>query len=46
MVIVCFKITNSVDYTQWFEKTFLIADILQPVVLSMPFLKLRNSDFS
>ena len=46
MVIAGFEITDSRDRTRWFEETFLIADIPQPVVLGMPFLKLGNPDVS
>lgn len=46
MLIIGLKINDSIDYTQWFEETFLIADISQSVGLEMPFLKLSDSDFS
>lgn len=46
MVIAGFEITDSADRTRYFEETFLIADIPQPVVLGMPFLKLGNPDIS
>ena len=45
MVIAGFEISDSADRTRWFEETILIADIPQPVVLGMPFLKLGNPDF-
>ena len=46
MVIAGFEITGSRDRTRYFEKTFLIVDILQPVVLGMSFLNLRDPDVS
>lgn len=46
MVIAGFEVTDSLDHTRYFEETFLIADIPQPVVLGMPFLKLGNPDVS
>ena len=46
MIIARFESINSKDRTQWFEETFLIAHIPQPMVLDMPFLKLRNLDVS
>lgn len=39
-----FEISDSTDHTRCFEETFLVADIPQPVVLGMPFLKLGNPD--
>ena len=46
MVIAGFEITDSLNHTRYFEETFLIADIPQPVILGMPFLKLGDSDVS
>ncbi len=46
MVIAGLEINDSTGQTRWFEKTFLIEDILQPIVLGMPFLKLGNPDVS
>lgn len=46
MVIADFEITDSTDYIRWFEELFFIADIPQPVVLGMPFLKQGNLDVS
>lgn len=46
MIIARFEIHESADRICWFEKTFLIADIPQPVVIAMPFLKLENFDVS
>lgn len=46
MVIACFKITNSIDYTRRFEKTYFIADIPQQIVLDMLFLKLKDPNIS
>lgn len=44
MVIMGFGISDSTDRTRWFEE-ISIADIPQPVVLGIPFLKLGNPDF-
>lgn len=44
MIITGFEIIDSTDRTYWFEETFLITDIPQRIVLSMPFLKLDNPD--
>ena len=46
MVIAGFEISDCTSRTRLFEKTFLIADIPQPVVLGMPFLKLGDPDVS
>lgn len=46
MVITRFEAINSLDHTQYFEETFLIANVLQPVVLGILFLKLENLDVS
>ena len=42
MVISGFEITNSRDRTHYLEKTFVIANILQPVVLGILFRKLGD----
>ena len=44
MVIAGFQISNSVGCTHWFEETFFIIDILQPLGLGMSFLQLGNLD--
>lgn len=44
MIIIGFQISDIVGHTHWFEKAFFIADILQPLLLGMLFLKLGNSN--
>ncbi len=46
MIIAGFAISYSTRQTQWFEDTFFIPEILQQIVLSMPFLKLGNRNVS
>ena len=46
MVIAGFEISDSKSQTWWFEEIYLIADIPQPVVLSMIFMKLGDPDIS
>ncbi len=46
MIITVFEITDSEKRTWYFEKTFLIADILTTLVSGTLFLKLRNPYFS
>lgn len=44
MVIAEFEIIDSRDRTLYFEEIFLIANIPQPIILDIPFLKLGNPD--
>lgn len=46
MFFVKFEIMDSLNHTQYFEKIFFIANISQPVILGIPFLKLGNPDVS
>ena len=46
MVIAGFEISDSTGWTWWLRETFLSAEIPQPVVLGMLFLKLRDPDVS
>ncbi len=44
MVLVVFSLQNSLGRVQFFEKTFLLADISIKMVLKMPFPSLSNTD--
>lgn len=46
IITAVFEITDSLNHTWYFEKIFLIADIPQPMVLKMLFLKLGDLDVS
>lgn len=46
MIIARFEISDSAGRTQWFEETFLIEDIPQPVFLDMIFLEIENPNVS
>ena len=44
MVIATFQVVNKLGRSQFFQETFLPADISMKVVLGMPFLILNNTD--
>ena len=44
MIIASWKISDCTISNQWFDEIFLIADIQQPAVLDMIFLRLGNPD--
>ena len=44
MVLANFQVENSLRRARFFQKTFLLANIIAEVVLDMPFLTLSNTD--
>ena len=44
MVLASFQVEDKLNRTQYFQETFLLADISVEVVLQMPFLTLNNAD--
>ena len=44
MVIAAFQVVDKLGRSQFFQETFLLADISMEVVLSMPFLILNKAD--
>ena len=44
MVIAAFQVVNKLDCSQFFQETFLLANISMKVVLGMPFFTFSNAD--
>ena len=44
MVIAAFQVVDKLDRSQFFQETFLLADISIEVVLGMPFITFSNAD--
>ena len=44
MVVASFQVVNKLDCSQFFQETFLLANISIEVVIGMPLLTLSNAD--
>lgn len=44
MVLISFQIENKLEKAQYFQETFLLANIGLEMVLKMPFATVSNSD--